>query len=915
MGSLMRRLRVLLGRKQFDLELEEEIREHLLRKVADTGDMNSARRAFGNVTALMEESRDLWSWTLAEQILQDVRYAIRTMAGNKLFTAAAILSLSLGIGATTAIYSFLDTIMIRALPVPRPEQLVILNWRARLSAPVVRSHSGESYPEPGAGITSPNFPYPVYELLRDTNQVLSSLFGHTRAGRLNIVIDGQAEVAHGQYVTGDLFNGLGVSAAAGRVIGREDDRANAAPVAMLTFEYWRSRFGGDTAVVGKSIQLNGTPFTIVGVAAPEFFGVSPAVKPKIFLPMARIGLPDAGSNFEKSFTDGNFYWIELMGRLKPGVTLTAAQVQLAGPFRNFVESTAANDRERADLPSIWLQEGASGVDSLRRTHSTTLWILMTMVGLILAIACANVANLLLARAAARRREMAVRLSIGASRFRVVRQLLTESVLLALTGATAGILVASLGVRMLLSLLAAGDDAFTVKVAIDWRVLSFTMAVAVVTGMLFGLMPALQTTHVDITAALKETRAGETGRKHRRWPFGTGHVLVVAQIAFSLLLVVAAGLFVRTLANLHAVNLGFNADGVLIFHLNASKAGYHDSALERFYSDVQSRLEALPGVRRVTTSDVPLVGGWSSRTRVTVPGMAEVLGDKPGVPLTSLARVSEGFFETMEIPILAGRPINQRDTENAPKVAVVNQVFANKYFAGENPVGRHFKLGGGANLPDIEIVGLAKTARYNSLKGEIPPVTYLPWRQAARTNPIRTLHFELRAAAGDPLGLAESVRRVVRDASPLVPIEDLTSQRRRIDETIRHERTFAQLCTSFGGLALLIASIGLYGTMSYAVARRTGELGIRIALGAGRGLIMWLVLREVTVLTGCGVALGIAAAYKAGPSVELFLFGLKPTDPLALGFSASVLMGCVLMAGFLPAYRASRIDPVDALRHD
>lgn len=912
--SIMRRLRVLLDRERFDRELEEEMREHLLHKAAETGDMNAARRAFGNVTALMEESRGLWLWPLAWQVLQDVRYAFRAMGGNKLFTATAIFSLALGIGATTAIYSFLDAVLLRTLPVRNPEQLVILNWRARQNPAVVRSHSGENYAEPGAGITCPNFPYPAFESLRDNNQVLSSLFGHTRSGRLNIVTDGQAEVAHGQYVTGGLFDGLGVPAAAGRVISREDDRASSAPVAMLAFDYWKGRFGGDLAVVGKPIQVNGTPFTIIGVAAPGFFGVSPAVKPKIFLPVARIGLPDSGSNFKTFFADGNFYWIELMGRLKPGVTMAAAQARLAGPFRNFVESTAS-EKERADLPSLWLQDGASGVDGLRRTHSTSIWILMTMVVLILAIACANVANLLLARAAARRREMAVRLSIGASRFRVIRQLLTESVMLALAGSAAGILVASLGIRMLLALLAAGDDTFTVEVGIDWRVLWFTITVAVATGVLFGLLPALQTTRVDLTVALKETRAKNAGRKHRRWAFSAGQSLVVVQIAFSLLLVVAAGLFVRTLANLHAVQLGFNADGVLIFNLNASKAGYRGAALAGFYDGVQRRLRALPGVRSVTTSDLPLVGGWSSRATVTVPGVVDAQRGQAGVPLTSLARVGEGFFETMEIPILAGRPIDQRDNEDAPKVAVVNQVFASKYFAGADPVGRHFKLGGGNNPLGVEIVGLARTARYNSLKGEIPAVAYLPWRQAVRGNPVRTLHFEVRTAGNDPLQLAESVRGAVKEVSPMVPIEDLTSQKRRIDQTIRQERTFARLCTSFGALALLIACVGLYGTMAFSVSRRTGELGIRMALGAGRGRIVCLVLREVAILAGCGMAMGMVAAYQVSPALESFLFGLKPVDPLALGFSASILLASILIAGFLPAYRASRIDPLDALRHD
>lgn len=915
-NELLRRLRVLLHREKFDRELEEEIRDHLLRRAADTGgDADAARRRFGNVTAVMEESRGLWSWRSAEQLLQDTRYAIRTMAGNlnnRLFTAAAVLSLSFGIGASTAIYSFLDAVMIRQLPVPSPGQLVVLNWRTHgKSAAVVRSHSGESYAEPGGGTTSPNYPYPAYELLRGgSSQVLSSLFGHTQATRINIVVDGEAEVAHGQYVTGDLFSGLGVPAVAGRVIGREDDRAGATPVVMLTFDYWRSRFGGNpAAVLGKSVQLNGAPFTIVGVAARDFFGVSPTVKPKIFIPMASVGL---GLYPGELLGDANNYWIELMGRLKPGVTLPVAQAQLAGIFRNFVESTAANERERSDLPSLWLQEGASGTDYLRRQHSTMLWLLTVMAGLILLIACANVANLLLARAANRRREMAIRLGIGASRFRVVRQLLTESLILALASAAVGTCLAGLGIRLLLALLAKGDDGFTVEVGIDWRVLAFTLLIAIVTAIFFGLAPALRATRVALAPALKETRARGSHDGPRRWPFfATGHALIVAQIAFSLLLVAAASLFVRTLSNLHAVQLGFNAENLLIFNVNARKAGYQGPALRQFYSDLQNRLHTLPGVHGATTSDIPFVGGWSSRTNVLIPGMPP-----GGRPLTSLARVGAGFFETMEIPILAGRAIDQRDGEDSVKVAVVNQVFAEKYFGGiANATGRAFRLSSKSG-DEITIVGVSRTARYHSLKQDVPPVTYLPWSQMPSSNSLRALHFEIRAAPGvDPLALAETVRRVVREASPLVPVEDLTTQSRRIDQTIGPERALARLCTGFGVVALLIACIGVYGMMAYAVARRTGEIGIRMALGATPGGIVWIVMREVVVLAGCGVAIGLAAAYRAGPLIESFLFEMKPNDPAALAFSVSALLVCSLIAGFLPACRASRIDPVDALRHD
>jgi predicted permease len=732
---------------------------------------------------------------------------------------------------------------------------------------------------------------------------------------MNVVIDGQAELADGQYATGNFFSGLGIPAVVGRAIGPDDDRIGAPPVVMIAFDYWHTRFASNPSVVGKTIQINRTPFTIAGVAAPEFYGVSPNNKPAIFIPMADISLTDSRPDWPERFHQKDFYWIELMGRLRPGVTLSQAEAQLAGPFHGFVESTATKDRERADLPALWLQEGGSGVDALRRSYSKPLWVLMTMVGLILIIACANTANLLLARAAGRRREMAVRLSLGAGRFRVIRQLLTESILLALLGGAAGLGIAALSIRGLLLLLTNGQDNFTVGVGLDLRVLAFTFGVALATGLLFGLAPALQAVRVDITPALKETRASAMTGRRRRFglPFGMSHVLVVSQIAISLLLVAGAGLFVRTLANLHSVNLGFNAENVLTFQLDASKAGYKDAALKHFYDNLQHRLEAIPGVRGAATIDMPMVSNWSSSTGIGVPGIPDPPEGQRG-PNTSIAQVGATFFETMQIPILAGRAIGKQDVEGAPPVAVVNEVFAQKYFNGQNPVGRHFSLGRGKNAVNLEIVGFAKAARYNSLKRDIPPVAYTSWLQAPPSRKIGLMFFNVRAY-GDPMALANSVRRIVLEAGPRVPVADMVTETGRIDRTIVQERTFARLCTCFGVLALVMACVGLYGSMAYAVSRRTGEIGIRMALGAERGRISRMVLKEVLVLCAVGLAIGLAAAYETTAFVKSFLFGLKPDDPYVLLVSLLVLVACASLAGYLPARRASRVDPMTALRHE
>jgi macrolide transport system ATP-binding/permease protein len=914
MRELWRRLQWFTHRDRFEREMDEEMRHHLAMGAEARGSGDAANRQFGNVTLWKEKSRAMWTWTFVEQLGQDIRYGLRTMAANKVFTAMAVLSLALGIGANTAIYSFMDAIMIRAMAVRHPEELAIVNWRAaRGDASVVQDHHGSSYDEPGGTKTSPNYPYPAYEFLRDNNRVFSELFGYSNAGRVNLTIDGQADLGEAEYVSGGYFSGLGVNPAAGRLVGPEDDKPGATPVVAIAYNYWQRRFGGRADAVGKAVLINNKPFTVVGVSAPEFFGVHPQDSPVIFVPMHDLPLLDPNrypaNDGGAWFMNPHFYWIEMMGRLRPGVSLTRAQAATAGQFHQWAAGTAANEKERATLPSLWLQEGGSGVDSLRREYSKPLYVLMAMVGLILAIACANIANLLLARATARQREMAVRLSLGAGRLRVMRQLLTESVLLALCGGLLGIFVAALGIRSLTWLLANGRDNFTLHAQLDWRVLSFTLLAALATGLLFGLAPAIQGTRVDITPALKETRAGKSRGRTRRFgiPFSLSHVLVVSQIAISLLIVAAAGLFVRTLENLHAVNIGFNRENVLVFNLNAAQAGYKDAALRSFYLDLQHRFRSLPGVRGATMTDMPMVSNWSSGTGVTIPGLPKTEGRGTH---TSVTQVGPTFFETMEIPILAGRAVGERDREGEQTVAVVNEVFAKKYFPGGAPIGRHFGLG----QVDVEIAGMARTARYNSLKGEIPPVVYLSYLQAPKKRPIEMMFYELRTA-GDPLALGTTVRRMVHEVGPQVPVADMTTQARRIDSTIAQERTFAELCTCFGVLALLTACVGLYGAMAYAVTRRTSEIGIRMALGAARRRIVWMVLREVLALAGVGLAIGFGAVWETTAFLKSFLFGLKPNDPLVLGGAVAILIACALAAGYAPAWRASRIDPMAALRHE
>jgi predicted permease len=847
--------------------------------------------------------------TVASQLLQDLRYGLRTMAANPLFASMAALSLALGIGANTAIYSFMDSILMRSLPVAHPESLVMLNLQSKDSIALAHSYSGSSFKETAGGQTSLNLPFATLELLRQSD-VLSTLFGFSRAGQLNVLGRGRADLASGQYVTGDFFAGIAVPPSAGRMIDTQDDRAGGPAVAVLSQTYALQRFGDPAKAVGESLLVNNLPFTVIGVAAPDFFGVDPSGPTEIYLPMQASPLLDLFSKQPRAkFTDNNYYWLELMGRLRPGVSIAQAQAALAPRFHQWVETTATKDAERADLPALIVKEGAGGLDYLRRQYSKPLYVLITMVVCLLLIACANIADLLLARATARRREIALRLSLGAGRSRVVRQLLTESLLLAGTGAALGILFAKWGIAFLTWLIANGRDNFTLRAELNWRVLGVAVALALATGLLFGLAPALQATRVDLVSSLKDTRAGQPRLRWRGafMRISLSQVLVVGQVAICVLLLVAAGLFVHTLSNLNSIQLGFNRENVLLFSVNAKQAGYRDQALVRYYQSLQSRLASMPGVRGVTATSYAMVS-QSMTSRGT-----HVLGVNPGKDRSvALLSVAGSFFETMQIPILLGREIIDRDQQSPSKVAVVNEVFAKKYFPNGNPIGRRFGFGDENAPTDIEIVGVARTARLTTLKRDTPPVAYLPFGQDISS--LGGMNFELRTA-GDPLSLANSARQVVRQLDERIPVVRLTTQSAVIDQTISQEHTFATLCTAFAVLAVLIACVGLYGTMAYAVARRTNELGLRLALGAQRRSLLWMVMRQVLSMALIGLAIGVPAAWATAHVVESFLFGIKAKDPLALSLAPAILLIAALVAGYAPAWRASRIDPWKALREE
>ncbi len=915
-------LKRLFRRSAEDADLSAELESHLAHEIDDNlargmSPEEARRQAYiklGNPQRIRDQVWEMNRIAWLEDTWRDFRYAARVLAKAPGFTLVALLVMALGIGANTAIYSFLDSLLLRSLPVSDPASLVVLNWHAKPAQQdfVMQSMSGDVEDDPKLGSVSGIFPYPAFEILQKSDAVFSDVFAycHTREVRaVSVAVNGQADTAAGELVSGTYFQGLGVAPFAGRVVLPDDDRVGAANVVVVSHAYAEKRFGAAASVTGRLILINNLPFTVIGVTPPDFFGVDPSSVPDFFVPMHAnlvLGAGDAFGFQPADYLDRNYYWVETMARLRPGVSLEQAQAQLAPRFQHWVATTAQNDQQRANLPVLYLKQGAGGLDTLRRQFSKPLYVLMTLVALILAIACSNVANLLLVRAASRRREIALRLTEGASRWRVARQLLTESVLLAALGGALGVLVALGGIRFLTVLLAGGSNQDLLRAELNWHVLAVTAGLALLTGMAFGLVPALQSTKVDLVDALKETRGSQPRPRHGRFnflPISVNQALVVGQIAISLLILVAAGLFVRTLSNLQSVNLGFNRENLLLFQLNATQSGHRNPEIADFYGRVRQRLAEIPGVQSVGLARGSLIGGED-----------QMPISRPGAPpdrATRYLTVGPQFLTTMQIPILSGRDVEESDRPGTPSVAVINERFAKINFPGENPLGKHLILGINPGR-DMEIVGVARSAHYGDLRRETPPVVYIPYNQGY---PLpNEMTFALRIK-GDPLAFVNTVREIVHQADAGLPLSEVRTQKAEIGDAMHQETVLAELCSAFAMLALTIACVGLYGTISYTVARRTGEIGIRMALGAQRGPVLWMVLREVVVLAAVGLAISLPVALGTSKFVESFLFGMKPNDPVALGTAIGILLVAALLAGCVPARRAAQIDPMTALRHE
>jgi predicted permease len=861
-------------RKQREQDLEREVRSHLELEAEQSGlppeeARYAAQRAFGNTTLMKEDIRAM-SGDRFDSLVQDLRYALRLLRKSPAFTVTAVLSLGIGIGMNTAIFSLLDAVLLRNLPVRSPEELVVL---------AERSGSQESFSISG----------PAFTALKENN-TLTGLSAF-RPWRIRTTIHGDPQMANGQLVSGDYFQLLGVRAFLGRTLTEHDDRVPGAnPVAVLSFRYWQREFNSDPSAIGRTIELQGYPFTIIGVTAPEFFGLEPGKEVEITVPLTMQPVVMPGAPLLNS---PNAKWLRLVGRRKPDVLLTQAHANLS---LRWAALLAASPRRRGAPDSrLEVLPGGQGLYDLRRQFSLPLRALMAAVALVLLVACANLASLLLARATARRQEIGLRLSLGATRGRLVRQLLTETTLLSVVGGICGVTLAYWVSPLLVAVMSRGRDPIMLDLAIHTRTMMFTALVSIVTGLLFGIGPALRATNQECLHGVRLA-----GARPRRWTAA----LIVSQVSLCLVVLVCAGLLLGSLRKLRQVDAGFRQDHVLLMSIGPGTSGYKGPRRAQLYANLYQRFSALPGVRAVTMSmDTPL-GGVSYTAGASLPGSPAPQSDAFQASVNS---VGPRFFETMGIPLLRGRDLEIRDDDRAPQVAVISESVALNLFPGRTALGGRINIG----QASMEIVGVVKDTRYQSLREPAQPMVYRPYLQMRDVWPgvfgIRT--------AGDPEMIAGFVRRELHDAAPDVPVFSLSTLESQVDATLVQERMVSTLSAWFGGFALLLASIGLYGRLAYAVVERTREIGIRLALGATRNVVMWAILREVMALVVCGLAIGLPLAIASARAIRSLLYGLAPFDPSTLSVVAVTILGVAALAGFIPARRASRVDPMVALRYE
>jgi len=900
--SWLRRLLRTVDPQPLDTALDDELRFHLEQRtddfIAQGMSPQEARRQaallFGNRTALRESTRDRDVLVWLDNTWQDIRYGLRGMRQRPGFTAAAVLSLALGIGANTAIFTLLDQVLLRNLPVRQPEQLVQLKQTGGLVY-------GTTYGDDA-------FSYPLYRDLRDGNQVFSGVLGQFPL-TLSLAFGSHTERVEGELVSGNYFDVLGVGAALGRTFTPQDDtKPGGHPLAVLAYDYWISRFAGDPQIVGRTITVDGLPLTVVGVSQKGFEGLILGHPVCIRVPLAMKVQMTQGI-FAEAFnlTNRRAYWVQVFARLKPGVARQRAQASLQPLLHSLLEmevrekgfeKASSHDKQAFLKMSLDLLPAARGISALQE-YEAPLRILMAIVGVVLLIACANVANLLLARSAARHREMALRLAIGASLGRIVRQLLAECLLLSITGGAAGLLLAVWMDRLLLRFLTSSN----LSPLPDLHILAFTLAVCVLTGLLFGMAPAWAARGVDVAPALKADRR-VTGSGSARFR----GALVVAQVFLCVLLLVVAGQFVRSLGNLRNLDMGLRARHVVQFAVNPSMNGYSKQQSAAFYRALLEKVRRLPDVESSGASALAVLGqDWWGPAITT-----DIAGPGPGDDNPNATLVSPGYFTTLRIPLALGRDFSPADANNTHGVVVVNQTFARRYYGNLNPVGHWLALGNEPGTPpDTEIIGVVRDSRFYNVRTAIRPLIYFDNDQ----NPdIQQINVYLRSTA-DPRRLFTEIRQTVASLDAAVPPFAMRTLDEQAELTLSRDRMVTTLASIFGVVAALLAAVGIYGLMAFNVARRTPEIAVRMALGANGGTVTWMVMRQVLALAGAGIALALPAAWALMGVVQAELFGVKPHDPASLVVAGAALAAVALLAGYLPVRRAAAIEPMAALRTD
>ncbi|MGB7196961.1 MAG: ABC transporter permease [Acidobacteriaceae bacterium] len=914
-------LKQMFSRRRLSADLSEEMQQHLEEKIEAliAGGMpreeavHAARRAFGNATLIEQRSREVWMWPLLESICADIKFALRQLHKSPGFTAAVVLTLALGIGANTAIFSLVNAVLLRSLPVRNPNELVVMRWSAHDWPNHVGTDSyGDCASDSDATRHSDcSLSTSMFKEIGGRKDLFSSVMAFAGPSVMDLSGNGSASVTQGEMVSGNYFETLGVRAALGRTLVPEDDKPGAAAVVVLDYGYWQRAFGGSTNVLGRTIRLNNALFTVVGVADRGFTRLTPGKNVDLWVTLQQatpLGLSSASSS-----PDESEWWLALVGRMQPGVSVAQAQAAMNVWFVNETTRGAKPSWKDAQDPRLSLLPAQSGLTGFRDQFGEPLILLMATVGLVLVIACANVAGLMLARGAAREKEMAVRLAIGAGRRRVIRQLLTESLLLSFVGTALGTLVASVGATGLATFISRNShEPMQVDLHPNAPVLLFAIGVAVLTGIGFGLAPAFRGAQADVAMELKGNSA--TTRHGSRLRFGLGGGLVVIQVALSVVVLSGAGLLLRTLDKLHSVDPGFDIRNLLLFSVEPQHAGYKGQRAQDLYANLQRRLAALPGVLDVSYSSEALLDDGLWKQGMHIEGQT----NQKDVH-TQMLSVGPDFFSTMKIPLVAGRQIGSQDMNGAAPAAIVNQAFVKQYLKGRNPIG--LRIGGGnakdsdssgpiaghpaPPVPHWIIMGVVRDTKYADLRSADAPTTYVPLTEGSATFVLRT---------GGQSGLfMPAVRQVVNQVDNNLPVIQMKTQSEIVDRTLFNERLVARLFGLFGALGLALACIGVYGLLSYEVARRTREIGIRSALGAQRVDLLLLVVRQGLLLLLWGVAAGIGIAMGVTRLLASLLYGVRPTDAVTFSGVAGILILVGFIACFIPARRAASIDPMVALR--